>query len=109
MMSRSRGSASSPSFQSNRLPPIPQCIPASNGAISCARINGRGSFMAVSARVQSEALTLTVKGACDMKRPKLTALPLPQYDYGLALQTAVSWLGDRYLLAQPLPRRNIEH
>ena len=43
-----------------------------------------------------------------MKRPKEPALPLPQYDYGLALQTAVSWLGDRYLLAQSVPRRNVE-
>ena len=40
-----------------------------------------------------------------MKRPKVTALPLPQHDYGFALQTAVSWLGDRHLLAQPVPRR----
>jgi hypothetical protein len=40
-----------------------------------------------------------------MKRPKETTLPPPQYDYGLALQSAVSWLGDRHLLAQPVPRR----
>ncbi len=40
-----------------------------------------------------------------MKRPKEIVLPLPKYDYGLALQTAVSWLGDRYLLAQPVPKR----
>lgn len=40
-----------------------------------------------------------------MKRPKVPELPLPRYDYGLALQTAVSWLGDRYLLAQPVARR----
>jgi len=39
-----------------------------------------------------------------MKRtnPKLH---LPQYDYGLALQSAVSWLGERYLLAEPVSRR----
>jgi hypothetical protein len=43
-----------------------------------------------------------------MKRHREPALPLPRYDYGLALQTAVSWLGDRYLLAQPMPRRNTE-
>lgn len=30
---------------------------------------------------------------------------LPQYDYGVALQTAVSWLGDRYLLAAPVARQ----
>jgi len=43
-----------------------------------------------------------------MKRHKEPALPLSQFDYGLALQTAVSWLGDRYLLAQPLPRRSVQ-
>jgi hypothetical protein len=43
-----------------------------------------------------------------MKRPKENARPLPQHDYGLALQTAVSWLGDRYLLAEPTPRRREE-
>ena len=42
-----------------------------------------------------------------MKRHKETALPLPQFDYGLSLQTAVSWLGDRHLLAQPVQRRNV--
>jgi hypothetical protein len=44
-----------------------------------------------------------------MKRPKESALPLPQHDYGLALQTAVSWLGDRHLLAAPVPRRSVGH
>ena len=43
-----------------------------------------------------------------MKRPKESALPLPQFDYGLAVQTAVSWLGDRHLLAKPMPRRSVE-
>ena len=43
-----------------------------------------------------------------MKRPKESAQPLPQYDYGVALQTAVSWLGDRHLLAKPMPRRSVE-
>ena len=32
----------------------------------------------------------------------------PQHDYGLALKSAVTWLGDRYLLADPLPRRRDE-
>ena len=40
-----------------------------------------------------------------MKRTKNDRFRLPQYDYGLALQTAVSWLGDRYLLAEPVPKR----
>ena len=39
-----------------------------------------------------------------MKRPK-PSLPVSQHDYGLALQNAVSWLGDRYLLAEPVARR----
>jgi hypothetical protein len=40
----------------------------------------------------------------DMKRQKENQTPLPQHDYGLQLQTAVSWLGDRYLLAEPVSR-----
>jgi len=39
-----------------------------------------------------------------MKRPNPNSR-IPQHDYGLALQTAVSWLGERYLLAEPVPRR----
>lgn len=37
-----------------------------------------------------------------MKRPKDKPL---LHDYALALQTAVSWLGDRHLLAAPVTRR----
>jgi hypothetical protein len=40
----------------------------------------------------------------DMKRHKETPNLLPRHDYGLALQTAVAWLGDRYLLAEPVSR-----
>jgi hypothetical protein len=29
---------------------------------------------------------------------------IPLHDYGVALRRAVSWLGDRYLLAEPTPR-----
>jgi hypothetical protein len=43
-----------------------------------------------------------------MKRPKVPALPLPRFDYGLALRNAVSWLGDRYLLAEPVAKRAVE-
>ena len=43
-----------------------------------------------------------------MKRPKESQLSLSPHDYGLALQTAVSWLGDRYLLAEPVARRREE-
>jgi len=40
-----------------------------------------------------------------MKR-KTDRVPLAQrHDYGPALQSAVSWLGDRYLLAEPVQRR----
>jgi hypothetical protein len=41
-----------------------------------------------------------------MNRSKPGSLPL--HDYGLALKGAVSWLGDRYLLADPLPKRSNE-
>lgn len=34
----------------------------------------------------------------------VTAIPV--HDYRPALQSAVSWLGDRYLLAEPVTRRN---
>jgi hypothetical protein len=37
-----------------------------------------------------------------MKRKENTAIPL--HDYQTALQGAMSWLGDRYLLAEPVPR-----
>jgi hypothetical protein len=43
-----------------------------------------------------------------MKSSESPTAPIPQHDYGLALKSAVSWLGDRYLLADPLPRRRDE-
>jgi hypothetical protein len=43
-----------------------------------------------------------------MKRSDSPAGSIPRYDYDGALKSAVSWLGDRYLLAAPLPRRNDE-
>jgi hypothetical protein len=33
---------------------------------------------------------------------------MPVHDYGAALQSAMSWLGDRHLLAVPVPRRKEE-
>jgi hypothetical protein len=33
---------------------------------------------------------------------------IPVHDYALALKNAVSWLGDRYLLAEPVIRRPAE-
>lgn len=41
-----------------------------------------------------------------MKRKENTAIPL--HDYRAALQGAMSWLGDRYLLAEPAPRLSEE-
>ena len=43
-----------------------------------------------------------------MKRSESPSGSIPQHDYGLALKSAVSWLGERYLLAEPLPRRRNE-
>jgi hypothetical protein len=43
-----------------------------------------------------------------MKPSEPPSAPLPRYDYDLALKSAVSWLGDRYLLAAPLPKRRDE-
>ena len=44
-----------------------------------------------------------------MKRPdhknRVQSAPtIPAHDYSPALQSAVSWLGDRYLLAEPVRR-----
>ena len=43
-----------------------------------------------------------------MKTQKSKSQTIPQHDYRSALQGALSWLGDRYLLAEPLNRRNDE-
>ena len=40
-----------------------------------------------------------------MNRPNELDRQLPLHDYGSALQSAVSWLGDRYLLAAPVVAR----
>jgi hypothetical protein len=40
------------------------------------------------------------------KVPLALNTPIPVHDYQPALQSAVSWLGDRYLLAEPVQRRN---
>jgi hypothetical protein len=42
-----------------------------------------------------------------MKRNEPTA-NIPLYDYSPALQGALSWLGDRHLLAEPVPRLRVE-
>lgn len=42
-----------------------------------------------------------------MKR-KHPTIAFPLHDYRAALQGAVSWLGDRHLLAAPVPRLNEE-
>jgi hypothetical protein len=43
-----------------------------------------------------------------MKRSESHPSSIPQHDYDLALKSAVSWLGDRYLLAAPLFKRSNE-
>jgi len=41
-----------------------------------------------------------------MKTSKPVNQAISRHDYGPALQGALSWLGDRYLLAEPLNRRS---
>ena len=43
-----------------------------------------------------------------MKRNELKAT-IPTHDYRAALHGALSWLGDRYLLAEPAPRLREPH
>jgi hypothetical protein len=43
-----------------------------------------------------------------MKRSTAFQAALPLHDYRSALQSAVSWLGDRYLLAAPIAARRGE-
>jgi hypothetical protein len=40
------------------------------------------------------------------KTPLAPNTSIPVHDYRPALQSAVSWLGDRYLLAEPVQRRD---
>jgi hypothetical protein len=40
-----------------------------------------------------------------VKNSKTTKQGIPAHDYRPALQGALSWLGNRYLLAEPLNRR----
>lgn len=40
-----------------------------------------------------------------MKNTKAQKQAIPTHDYRSALQGALSWLGNRYLLAEPLNRR----
>jgi hypothetical protein len=41
-----------------------------------------------------------------VRRNKALNPALPVHDYRPALQCAVSWLGDRHVLAQPVPRQH---
>ena len=41
-----------------------------------------------------------------MKTSKVLSQKIPVHDYRPALQGALSWLGKRYLLAEPLNRRS---
>jgi len=45
----------------------------------------------------------------DVKTQKLKSQGIPQHDYQTAIQGALSWLGDRYLLAEPVNRRSDEY
>ncbi len=40
-----------------------------------------------------------------MKSIENNPQPLPLHDYDVAVKSAVSWMGDRYLLAEPVSRR----
>jgi len=40
-----------------------------------------------------------------MSLPAHDTTSIPLHDYQRAVKNAVSWLGDRYLLAEPQPRR----
>ena len=42
-----------------------------------------------------------------MKRKQSTAT-IPLHDYRPALEGALTWLGDRHLLAEPVPRLSVE-
>jgi hypothetical protein len=41
-----------------------------------------------------------------VKTSKVASRAIPPHDYRPALQGALSWLGKRYLLAEPLNRRS---
>lgn len=41
-----------------------------------------------------------------MKTSKVPSKTIPPHDYRPALQGALTWLGKRYLLAEPLNRRS---
>ena len=43
-----------------------------------------------------------------MKSPESSNRAIPLHDYRPALRTAVNWLGERYLLAEPVRRRKDE-
>jgi len=43
-----------------------------------------------------------------MKNPETPQTVIALHDYDQALEKAVSWLGERYLLAEPAPRRSPE-
>jgi len=51
---------------------------------------------------------MVAQHACMMKSHSRPDPVISRHDYGPALQSAVSWLGERYLLADPVPRRNPE-
>jgi hypothetical protein len=46
------------------------------------------------------------QGKNEMKTSKVLSQKIPPHDYQPALQGALTWLGKRYLLAEPLNRRS---
>jgi hypothetical protein len=45
----------------------------------------------------------------DVKTSKPMNDTISRHDYGPAIQGALAWLGNRYLLAEPLNRRSEKH
>jgi hypothetical protein len=60
--------------------------------------------MALKRLAFSDGSAVATQNGSHMKRSNRD-LRMPQHDYGLALQNAVTWLGQRYLLAEPVARR----
>jgi hypothetical protein len=56
---------------------------------------------------EDQGATLAEEQIMKLKNP--TRPRLPVQDYSHAIRNAVSWLGDRYLLAAPLDARSINH
>lgn len=61
-------------------------------------------------RIDSVALTEnSLQGQLeqDVKRTRELNRSIPLHDYSPALESAVSWLGERYLLAEPVAKKKV--